>query len=119
MHAAPEEIPMTLDASPWHALLAAEALSRLDTREDGLTGAEAAERLKRFGPNRLTPPAKRSALMRFLAQFNNVLIYVLLAAAVGSFALGEVVDSAVIVGVVVINAIIGFIQEGRAEQAQN
>ncbi|UEM03603.1 cation-transporting P-type ATPase [Skermanella rosea] len=101
----------------WHAVGAPEALRRLGTGEQGLSAGEAAARLGRYGPNRLTPPPRRSALMRFLVQFNNVLIYVLLAAAAMSAALGELVDAAVIVGVVVINALIGFIQEGKAEQA--
>ena len=101
----------------WHAVGAPEALRRLGTGEQGLSAEEAAARLGRYGPNRLTPPPRRSALVRFLVQFNNVLIYVLLAAAAMSAALGELVDAAVIVGVVVINALIGFIQEGRAEQA--
>src|SRR5688572_4556027 len=83
-------------ATSWHEVPARTALSRLGTGDAGLSTAEAAERLARHGPNCLTPPTPRSALMRFLTQFNNVLIYVLLAAAAISLALGEVVDSAVI-----------------------
>ena len=104
-------------AIPWHAVPVRDALAKLDCGDAGLSSTEAAERLKRHGPNRLTPPKPRSALMRFLAQFNNALIYVLLAAAEISLALGEVVDAAVIAGVVIINAVIGIVQEGRAEQA--
>jgi magnesium-transporting ATPase (P-type) len=103
----------------WHAIPAEEAMARLRTGHGGLSGEEAAERLARHGPNRLTPPARRSALWRFAAQFNNILILVLIAAAAVSALLGEIVDAAVIVGVVVINAAIGFIQEGKAEQALN
>src|SRR5690606_29663637 len=65
------------------------------------------------------PPARRSALVRFLMQFHNVLIYVLLAAGVITALLGHWVDSGVIFGVVVINAFVGFIQEGKAEQAMD
>jgi magnesium-transporting ATPase (P-type) len=101
----------------WHALEADEVLARLDSERRGLSAEEAAARLARDGPNRLTPPARRSALLRFLAQFNDVLLYVLLGAAVVTAALGEWVDTAVIVGVVVINAIVGFVQEGKAEAA--
>jgi magnesium-transporting ATPase (P-type) len=101
----------------WHALSAAEALRRLDSQAEGLTPDEARARLARFGPNSLPPPRSRSVLMRFVAQFHNVLIYVLLAAAVVTAALGHWLDAGVIMGVVLVNALIGFIQEGRAEQA--
>ena len=83
----------------------------------GLTSEEAAARLHRYGPNRLPEPKGRSAMQRVLAQFNNVLIYVLLGSAAITAGLGHVADTAVILAVVVANAIIGFIQEGRAEQA--
>jgi hypothetical protein len=103
-------------AIPWHAVPAWDALAKLDCGDAGLSSAEAAGRLKRHELNRLMPPKPRSVLMRFLAQFNNALIYVLLVAAGISLALGEVVDAAVIAGVAVINAVIGIGQEGRAEQ---
>ncbi len=102
---------------PWHQLPADEALAAQKTTPDGLTAEEAARRLADHGPNRLTPPSRRGPLLRFLLQFHNVLIYVLLAAAVVTALLAHWVDTAVIVGVVVINALIGFIQEGKAEQA--
>jgi magnesium-transporting ATPase (P-type) len=111
--------PQPPPAEAWHAIAAEEALKRLETGRSGLDEAEAARRLARHGPNRLTPPAGRSALWRFAAQFNNILILVLIAAAAVSALLGEIVDAAVIVGVVAINAAIGFIQEGKAEQALN
>ncbi|MGN2390708.1 cation-transporting P-type ATPase [Pelomicrobium sp. G1] len=102
---------------PWHALDAGAVMERLGTRRAGLSAEEAAERLGRFGPNRLAPPKRRSPLVRFLLQFHNVLIYVLLAAVVVTAALGHWVDSAVILGVVLVNALIGFFQEGKAEKA--
>jgi len=101
----------------WHSLSTQEALDSLDATPDGLSAAGAAKRLQQYGPNRLTPPHRRGPLMRFLLQFHNVLIYVLLAAAAVTALLVHWVDTAVIVGVVVINAIIGFLQEGKAEQA--
>jgi len=101
----------------WHQLTADEALAAQQTTASGLDADEAARRLAEHGPNRLTPQAKRGPLLRFLLQFHNVPIYVLLAAAVVTALLAHWVDTAVIVGVVVINAIIGFIQEGKAEQA--
>jgi len=102
---------------PWHQLPADEALAAQQTTGSGLAADEAARRLAEHGPNRLTPPSRRGPLMRFLLQFHNVLIYVLLAAAFVTALLAHWVDTAVIVGVVVINSIIGFIQEGKAEQA--
>ncbi|MBU1775359.1 MAG: HAD-IC family P-type ATPase, partial [Gammaproteobacteria bacterium] len=101
----------------WHELSATEVLSAQQANEHGLSDDEATRRLAQHGPNRLTPPQKRGPLLRFLLQFHNVLIYVLLAAAVVTALLAHWVDTAVIVGVVVINAFIGFIQEGKAEQA--
>lgn len=101
----------------WHALEAADVLSRLKTSPAGLSQIEAAERLVRDGPNRLPEPPRRSMLLRFLSQFHNLLIYVLIGSAAVTALLGHWVDTAVIVAVVVVNALIGFLQEGRAERA--
>ena len=101
-----------------HGLLAHEVVLLLATDpERGLGEAEAAERLLRFGPNAL--PATRSAgpLRRLARQLHNPLIYVLLASVLVTAALGELVDSTVILGVVVVNAAVGFVQESRAEAA--
>ncbi len=102
---------------PWHAHPPEETARHLDSPRHGLDSAEAAARLERLGPNRLTPPPKRSAWKRLLSQFDNALIYVLLAAGVVALILGETADAAVIAGVVIINAVIGYVQEGKAEQA--
>jgi magnesium-transporting ATPase (P-type) len=102
---------------PWHAIDAGEALSIIGATEGGLTEAEARERLARYGPNRLSPPRKRGLLARFAAHFRNVFIYVLLAAGGVTAFLGHWVDAGVIMGVVLLNALIGFIQEGKAESA--
>jgi magnesium-transporting ATPase (P-type) len=101
----------------WHARHLEEAFDTVAGRVEGLTGPEAAERLARHGLNRLRPPKRRGPIERFLLQFHNVLIYVLLAAGVVTVLLGHWVDAGVIFGVVVINAVIGFIQEGKAEKA--
>jgi magnesium-transporting ATPase (P-type) len=101
----------------WHALTGDAALRALAGGPDGLTADEAARRLAREGPNRLEFAPPRGALRRFLDQFDNLLIYVLLAAAGITAAIGHWTDSGVIAGVVVINALIGFVQEQRAEQA--
>ncbi|MFO1039822.1 MAG: HAD-IC family P-type ATPase [Geminicoccaceae bacterium] len=96
---------------------APETLAALGSSPDGLTDAEAQRRLSETGPNRLPAPARVGPLRRFLLQFHNLLIYVLLGAAGVTAALGDLVDTLVILAVVLINAVIGFVQEGRAESA--
>ncbi len=103
----------------WHACTIAETLAAFDTDPDGLTRAEATRRMQVCGPNRLPEKAGRHPVLRFLAQFNNALIYFLLAAAAAAGVLGHVIDGVVIIFVVLVNAIVGFIQEGRAEEALN
>ncbi len=105
------------DPVAWHAQSGEEVCAALATSLDGLAHDEAARRLDRFGPNELPPAARTHPVLRFLAQFNNALIYFLLSAAVAAIALGHVIDGAVIVVVVLVNAIVGFIQEGKAERA--
>ena len=100
-----------------HAMDAAAVLKAAETSSAGLTQAEAEARLKSHGPNRLPTPRQRSAARRFLSHFNNILIYVLLAAAAITLALDHLVDAAVVLAVVIANAVIGFVQEGRAETA--
>ncbi len=101
----------------WHALDPVAVLRRLDVRSAGLPGALAAQRLAEQGPNRLPERKGQGPLARFLKQFHNVLIYILLGAALVTALLQHWLDTGVIFGVVVINAIIGFIQEGKAEKA--
>jgi magnesium-transporting ATPase (P-type) len=102
----------------FHAEEAGRVLEAMQSqRTGGLSASEAAERLAQHGRNELPAPRRRSALQRFLLQFHNVLIYVLIAAGIVTLILGHWIDSGVIFGVVVINAIIGFLQEGKAEQA--
>ncbi|MGF1526785.1 MAG: cation-transporting P-type ATPase [Candidatus Competibacterales bacterium] len=91
----------------------------VETRPQGLSTDEAARRLERYGPNRLPEAPRRSPILRFLTHFDNVLIYVLLGAAVITAGLGHFVDTGVILAVVIANAIIGFIQEGQAEEAMD
>ncbi|WP_119423012.1 cation-transporting P-type ATPase [Desertibaculum subflavum] len=101
----------------WHAAEAGEALAAFSASPEGLSADEAARRLAAHGPNRLPAAPRRGMLRRLLAQFDNLLIHVLLGSALLSFLLDHAVDALVILGVVVLNAAIGFIQEGRAEQA--
>jgi magnesium-transporting ATPase (P-type) len=103
--------------SHWHAQAAGDVLAALKTGPDGLTAQEAKAREEHYGPNRLAATPKRSEILRFLAQFNNVLIYVLLGAAALAMFIGHIVDAAVVLAVVLLNAIIGYVQEGRAERA--
>ncbi|TFH86779.1 HAD family hydrolase [Billgrantia azerbaijanica] len=101
----------------WHALSVDAALSRLEASADGLDTSEAETRLARHGPNRLPQGRPRPWWQRLLAQFNNLLMLILIVAAGASLGLGHGLDAAAILGVVAVIALIGFIQEGKAEQA--
>ncbi len=106
-----------LKQTTWHALDRDAALAQLKATRDGLSAAEARQRLDALGPNRLPTAQRQHALLRFLKHFHNVLIYILLAAALVTAALEHWIDTAVIAAVVVLNALIGFLQEGRAEKS--
>jgi cation-transporting ATPase F len=110
---------MTAQATPeHHERPAAEVVRHLGgDAESGLSPHEAAARRIRYGPNTLPSPRRRGPVARLLLQFHNPLIYVLLACAAVTALLNEVVDASVILGVVLINAAVGFAQESRAEQA--
>src|SRR4029453_10984243 len=102
----------------WHAIAINEVLKRLTTStEKGLDAGEASTRLQKYGPNRLPEGKKRGPFMRFLAQLNNILVYVLLGAGFVKLMLGLWLDAGIIFGVVLLNALLGFIQEGKAEKA--
>src|SRR5215475_7053741 len=106
------------DAMAWHAMPADEVVKQLVTDSlRGLDAGEASTRLQKYGPNRLPEGKRRGPLMRFVAQFNNVLVYVLLGAGFIKLMLGLWVDASIIFGVVILNAVLGFIQEGKAEKA--
>ena len=96
-----------------------DVLISLGASRTGLSEAEAIDRLQRHGRNRLPSSARRNPFLRFLAHFNNVLIYVLLAAAITTASLQHYIDTSVILAVVIANAIIGYIQEDRAEKAMD
>ena len=100
-----------------YSIQADEVLYALRTKLDGLSAAEAAERLKAVGPNRLPAPPKEGLLMRFFKHFNDILIYILVFAGVAKAFLGHWVDAGVILAVAIINAVVGFVQEGKAEEA--
>jgi calcium-translocating P-type ATPase len=107
-----------LESTTWHQLSGADACRQLEVdRATGLTPADVQSRLEQFGPNELREKPGTPAWVMFLHQFKSPLIYVLLAAAIIAAFLGEFKDAGVIFGVLMINAIIGFVQEGRAERS--
>jgi cation-transporting P-type ATPase F len=102
----------------WHALTEESALDFLQTKlETGLSQSEVEDRQTHYGKNVITQKSQRSALMRFLLQFHQSLVYILLGAIVISFFLGEYVDALVIFAVVLANAIVGYLQESKAIKA--
>jgi magnesium-transporting ATPase (P-type) len=102
----------------WHAMSREEVENKLRVDPSlGLDAAEAAERLKTYGPNRLPQGKKKGPLIRFLAQFNNILVYVLLIAGFIKLMLSLWLDASIIFAVVILNSLLGFLQEGRAEKA--
>lgn len=107
-----------LPPNAWHALPADRVASDLDCRpEHGLSAAEAAVRLGQFGPNRLAEKPPRPAWLKFLDQFKSLLILILLCAAALAGMIGDLKDTLVISVVVLLNAMLGFVQEHRAENA--
>jgi calcium-translocating P-type ATPase len=102
----------------WHAMATDEVLRRLDSNaQSGLDATEVPRRLETYGSNKLPEGRKQGPFMRFLMQLNNVLVYVLLGAGFVKLMVGLWLDAAIILGVVLINALLGFIQEGKAEKA--
>jgi len=107
----------TLKPESWHAESANAALKSLQTTADGLSKTQVTDRRAIHGLNRLPEPKTRGPLIRFLCQFHNVLIYVLMVASAVTAMLGHWVDAGVILAVVILNALVGFAQEGKAENA--
>ncbi len=101
----------------WHHQESTSVMDQLQTSPQGLSPQEVKARLERDGPNRMSEPPKRSPFVRFMLHFHNILIYVLLAAAAVTAMLDHISDTLVILAVVLANAIIGYIQEGKAEKA--
>lgn len=112
----PSETPQS-NSVPFHALTADEALDVCQSSPSGLRQAEAAERRRRDGPNRLTPAKRRTLLHMALEQLANIIIAILVAAAVISAVFKEWIELGFIVAVIVANVIIGVVQEGKAEAA--
>lgn len=109
--------PLNSQQTAAHSQSAEQILAALSSNAEGLSAGEANKRVSQFGTNRLPQQPAPSLLYRFFKHFHDTLIYVLLFAALVTALLGHWLDTTVILAVVIINAIIGFIQEGKAEQA--
>ncbi|WP_415721302.1 cation-transporting P-type ATPase [Photobacterium ganghwense] len=103
----------------WHEMASEDAIDALNANRDGLSSDEAAKRLNTYGPNCLPAPPRQRPFLRFLSQFHNILIYVLLCSAAMTAVLGHIADTCVILAVVIVNAVIGYFQEGKAEEAMD
>jgi len=106
-----------INSKKWESMTYEEVLKYLESSESGLTKEEALKRLEVFGENKLPEGKKESKIVKFLKQFNNALIYILIGAALLTAVLGHWLDTWVILGVVIINSIIGYIQEEKAKKA--
>jgi calcium-translocating P-type ATPase len=110
--------PDAADGTAWHAMGVEAVLERLGTSIDqGIEPSEAQRRLQEYGANRLPEGKKRGPIVRFLSQLNNILVYVLLGAGFTKMMLGVWLDAWIILAVVILNAMLGFFQEGKAEKA--
>lgn len=105
------------ESTAYHTLDSEEVLKLLESRKEGLSAEQAVQRLERYGKNVLQEAKPKTLLAKFIEQFKNVMIFILLAAAVLSGILGEWTDTVIILLVVILNAVLGVIQENKAEQA--
>ncbi|NCJ07884.1 HAD-IC family P-type ATPase [Synechococcales cyanobacterium C] len=111
-------LPEDIQQQAWHTQTWQQVIETLAIDpEQGLTAEEVQQRQHQFGANRLTAKAGKSPLVKFLLQFNQPLLYILLIAGTVSLSLGKFTEAGVIYGVTVLNAIIGYVQESKAENA--
>ncbi|MBU4533034.1 MAG: ATPase, partial [Firmicutes bacterium] len=101
----------------WHQKEISQVIEELGTSLNGLSQTEAQKRLEEYGPNELQEKEKKSPFIMFLDQFKDFLIIVLICAAVIAGVVGKPIDALAIIAIVILNAIIGFIQEYKAEEA--
>ncbi len=101
--------------TPWYAFSLEKTFEKLDSGERGLSLEEAKDRLKQYGPNSLPEEKPHSSFLLFVSQFQSPLIYILFGASMLIFAMGETVDGSIILAVLFFNAIVGAIQEGKAQ----
>src|SRR5690554_2306758 len=106
-----------IDELIWHCLPTDEIAQALVSPENGLTHQEVESRLATYGPNALATSKPRHVVLRFVRQFHSLLLYLMMGAGIITALLGEWVDAGVLWGAVLINAVIGFVQEGKAENA--
>ncbi|SEH15438.1 Ca2+-transporting ATPase [Natronorubrum sediminis] len=111
-----ERITSDIDRD-WHSRPLEDVYAELETSEEGLTAAQASERLEREGPNEIEAKAGTSPLRILVEQYSSALIWVLIAAAIVMAAVGHTIDAAVIAGIVVLITLFGFVQDYRAEQS--
>jgi Ca2+-transporting ATPase len=101
----------------FHQLTSEEVLKHFSSRMNGLSEGEAQERLAQYGPNEIRHEREISPIKIFLSQFNSFIVYILIAAVLVSIILHEYIDSAVIIAILIVNAVLGFFQEYKAEKA--
>ncbi|MFZ5856962.1 MAG: cation-translocating P-type ATPase [Chloroflexota bacterium] len=106
-----------IESEAWHALPADEVLKNLEVHEAGLTTEQAAQRLAQYGQNQLQEAPRPSFLQMLWEQLNNFVVILLIVASVISAFLGDYVEAAAIMAIVVLNAVLGIVQEQRAEEA--
>jgi Ca2+-transporting ATPase len=116
-HSTPARAAAAKDGPDWHVSSPEVVLERLGTVRNGLTSSEAARRLAEHGPNELQETKPTSPLAIFLGQFKSLIVWILVIAAVVAGALGEMVDALAIIAIVILNSILGFYQEFKAEKS--
>src|SRR3989344_9660070 len=104
-----------MQTSSWYSKKVSDILNELQSNEEGLSVKEADSRLQQYGKNKLPEAKPDGLLIIFLRQFKSPLIYILLAAGAVVFFMGETIDSLIILAVLIFNAIVGTLQEGRAQ----
>jgi len=104
-------------SSEWHAMETEELMGALKASEKGLSDEEAKRRLLEFGPNELVERKRVTPLQIFLGQFKDIFVIMLLVATAISFLIGELIDASTIAAIVVLNSVVGFVQEYRSEKA--
>ena len=102
---------------PWHAMPNEEVMEKLDVKEDGLTSAEAAKRLSQYGQNQLQEAPRPGFWHMLWEQLNNFVVILLIVASVISAMLGDYIEAGAIMTIVVLNSVLGIVQEQRAEEA--
>ena len=111
------ESPAAMMRQEWHALKAEEVLHHLEVQGNGQTSEEARRRLQHYGPNQLKEAPRPTFLQMLWEQLNNFVVILLIVASLISALLGDYVEAAAIMAIVVLNAVLGIVQERRAEEA--